>query len=204
MSIVLHKLNADEADVVLDKGKDSATTRLSLITAAERAAQQTVDETGALITTRLDGVLEHFPPTHEDERGSLCEIYNLRWDFDDLALVHAYLVTARPGKVKGWACHLNQVDRYFFATGTAKLVLFDARADSPTSGMISESVYSPLRRALVSVPPGVFHAVANIGLDEVMLFNIPSEPYNYESPDKITLPLDTEQIPYRFENLTGH
>lgn len=147
---------------------------------------------------------EFFPSTHEDDRGSLCEIYNQRWCFDDLPMVHAYAVTVRQGKVKGWACHVNQVDRYFFLSGTAQMVLYDARPDSPTSGLVTENVYSPIRRALVSVPPGVFHAIANVGQDEVMLFNLPSERYNYESPDKVTAPIDSPDIPYRFEHLTGY
>ena len=182
----------------------SQESRLRLITENATISPQTVDETGKSVASSIDGVEVFYPVTHEDERGSLCEIYNQAWGFDDIPMVHAYAVTVRRGKVKGWACHSNQVDRYFFFAGTAKLVLFDARADSPTSGMVTEQTFSPIRRALVSAPPGVFHAVGNVGDDEVVLFNLPSKPYNYETPDKITLPIDSPDIPYRFDNLTGH
>ncbi len=175
-----------------------------LVTKAARPAPQSVDAEGRSLAPVIDGVTEFAPITHEDERGSLCEVYNRRWGFDDIPMVHAYVVTVRPGKVKGWACHRRQVDRYFFFSGTAKLVLFDARAASPTSGLVTQKVYSPIKRTLVSVPPGVFHAVQCIGQDEVVMFNLPSEPYDYETPDKVTLPLDSEEIPYRFTDATGY
>ncbi len=166
-------------------------------------AIQSVDPSGRSLAPVIEGVKEHFPITQQDERGSLCEVYNRLWEFDDIPLVHAYVVTVRPGKVKGWACHLKQIDRYFFLSGTAKLVLYDGRRHSATSGLVTETVYSPMNRALVLVPPGIFHAVESVGGDEVVMFNIPGEPYNYENPDKLTLPLESEEIPYSFAPRRG-
>ncbi len=169
-----------------------------------RPAPQSVDASGRSLAPVIDGVKAFFPATHEDDRGSLCEIYNQAWKFDEIPMVHAYAVTVRPGKVKGWACHRRQIDRYFFLCGTAKLVLYDGRRGSPTSGLVTETVYSPIKRALVLVPPGVFHAVECVGDEEVVMFNIPSAPYDYEHPDKVTLPITTDQIPYRFDTVTGY
>ena len=64
--------------------------------------------------------------------------------------------------------------------------------------MINELVFSEINRALVTAPPGVYHAVENIGLVDGLMFNLPSDPYNYEAPDKSVLPLDNDDIPYRF------
>ena len=168
------------------------------------AQPQTVTADGASVAPVIDGVREAHPTTHEDERGSLCEIYSDNWGFDDLPMVHAYLVTVRPGRVKGWAVHDNQVDRYFFCSGSTRLVLYDGREGSPTHGMVTSKVYSEVKRTLVSVPPGVFHAVECVGLTDSLLFNIPSAPYNYEKPDKRTLPLDNDLIPFRFTRATGY
>ena len=184
-------------------GDDHDIEAAELLVTSWTRAEQTVTSAGRAVAPTIDGVSERRAITHEDERGGLCEIYSDTWKLDDHPMVHAYLVTIRPGMVKGWACHLTQVDRYFFAAGSTKLVLFDARKDSPTSGMITERVYSPHLRALVSVPPGVFHAVANVGSVDGLLFNIPSESYNHAQPDKITVPIDSEDIPYSFGPLRG-
>lgn len=164
----------------------------------------TVDAKGRSLAPVINGVREFSPTTHQDERGSLCEIYSDNWGFDDLPMVHSYLVTIRPGRVKGWAVHFNQVDRYFFCTGSTKLVLYDAREGSPTHGLVTEKVYSEINRTLVSVPIGVYHAVENVGATECLMFNIPSATYNYDEPDKKTLPLDNELIPYTFSDLRGY
>ena len=157
---------------------------------------QTVTPAGESCAPVIDGVKEFRPVTHEDERGSLCEIYAQAWNFDDIPLVHAYLVTVRPGMVKGWAVHEKQVDRYFFVSGASKLVLYDDRRESPTHGLVTEKTYSDINRALVSVPPGVFHAVECLGERESVLFVIPSEPYHYELPADRTTPEEKDLIPY--------
>ena len=44
-------------------------------------------------------------------------------------------------------------------TGHVKLVLFDARAESATHGLINEFSFGEARPALVAIPPLVWHAV---------------------------------------------
>ena len=56
---------------------------------------------------------------HADERGTIREIYDLRWGFTDDPLVYVYHVTIRPGQVKGWVVHLKQNDRLFAVLGGA-------------------------------------------------------------------------------------
>lgn len=82
--------------------------------------------------------------------------------------------------IKGWAVHHQQVDRYFFYSGSLKLVLYDARESSPTRGMINELYFSEANRSLVAVPPGVYHAVENVGTTDALMINFPSEPYRHE------------------------
>lgn len=169
---------------------------------------QTVTPEGKSVKPLIHDVKIHRPVTHEDERGSLCEIYHPGWNFDSLPLTNAYLVTVSTGRIKGWALHKIQTDRYFFVQGHIKLVLYDDRESSPTRGMINELYFSEINRALVSVSPGIYHAVANIGNSEALMFNIPSHPYQHDDPDKFTLPLENSLIPYSFDmtshHLTGH
>lgn len=161
-------------------------------------AAQTVRPDGTSIKPLIDGVKVKQSVTQQDGRGTLCEVYQPSWGFDGLPIATCYVVTIRPGQVKGWAVHERQVDRYFFLSGSTKLVLFDGRPDSPTHGMINELFFSECNRSLVTTPPGVYHAVECVGLLDSVMINIPSEPYDYECPDKLTLPLINELIEYRF------
>jgi dTDP-4-dehydrorhamnose 3,5-epimerase len=160
--------------------------------------RQTVTPDGRSIHPSIAGIKVHQPPTQQDERGTLFEIFSPHWGFDSHPLVYAYAVTVRPGAVKGWALHEQHVDRYFFIAGTSKLVLYDSRPNSPTRGMVTVNFYSELNRSLVSVPPLVYHAVENVGTTESLFVSFPSEPYNHGNPDKYVLPPDSDLIPYKF------
>jgi dTDP-4-dehydrorhamnose 3,5-epimerase len=136
--------------------------------------------------------------THPDERGTLCEIFNPAWDLSDEPLVFVYQVTIRPGQVKGFVLHKTYSDRLFFSIGTVKVVLYDDREGSPTRGMLNELHYSEHNRTVLVIPPGVWHAVQNVGSIDSMMINCPTKAYRHEDPDKWALPRDSELIPYSF------
>ncbi|MDO9635444.1 MAG: hypothetical protein Q7I95_00660, partial [Thiobacillus sp.] len=49
----------------------------------------------------------------------------------------------------------------------------------------------------------VWHAVENITSAPALLINAVDKAYRYESPDHFRLPLETDQIPYRFRQGKG-
>jgi dTDP-4-dehydrorhamnose 3,5-epimerase len=157
----------------------------------------TVTTDGASLQDRIDGVELRRPPTHADERGTLTEIYDLRWGFTDDPLSYVYHVTIRAGQLRGWVVHREQNDRLFAYAGVLKIVLYDARTDSRTHGRLNVFHLGGHDRALLSIPAGVFHAVCNVGADEGAFVNLPSRPYEHDDPDKYRLPLDNDVIPYR-------
>ena len=169
-----------------------------------RKSPQTVTPAGERIAPMIHGVRIRPQVTQQDERGTLTELYSHAWGFDEIPLVFLYTVTVRPGKVKGWAVHYEQTDRYFFYQGTLKLVLYDDRPESSTRGMINEFYFSEANRSLVLVPPHVYHAVHNVGTTDGVLISFPSHPYRHVDPDKYTLPLKNDLIPYSFGNSLGH
>jgi dTDP-4-dehydrorhamnose 3,5-epimerase len=126
----------------------------------------TVTPEGDRLAPRIEGVLLRAATVHSDERGSLTEILNPAWRFTEEPIVYVYQATIRPGQKKGWVVHREQDDRLFFDDGTAKVVLYDARAASPTKGMINELFLGSANWALLRVPAGVFHAVVNVGASE--------------------------------------
>lgn len=99
--------------------------------------------------------------------------------------------------------HYEQDDRIFLVRGAIKVVLYDAREHAPTHKMINEIVLTEHHRALIAYPKGVYHAVQNLGTTDALLINLPTRPYRHENPDKYRLPLNTDDIPYRFENTLG-
>jgi len=129
-----------------------------------------------------------------DERGHLMEI--LRAD-DDLfsKFGQVYMTTAYPGVVKGWHYHLVQQDNFAVLHGMMKLVLYDSRPGSPTHGVINEFFLGVHNRQLVQIPPLVYHGFKCISEHEVVLINIPSEPYKYAEPDEFRVPAHGT-IPY--------
>lgn len=161
--------------------------------------RQTVTPNGVPVSPMVAGVRVHQQPTQQDERGTLFELYSPHWRLDDLPFVYAYGVTIRPGRVKGWALHERHADRYFFVSGSLKLVLYDPREDSPTRGLVSVQYFSEFNRSLVFIPPLVYHAIENVGDPDGFLVSMPSAPYDHANPDKYVLPPNNDLIPYRFQ-----
>jgi len=158
---------------------------------------QTVDSEGHEVAAGIEGVEVRPAITHADERGTVCEIWDERWDFAAGPVPFVYTITIRPGQAKGWIVHELQDDRLFFISGSVRVALFDAREDSPTFGRVSVHYLGVNSRGIIRVPAGVFHALRNLGTDDVVFVNLPTMPYDHENPDKRRLPLDTDQIPYR-------
>jgi dTDP-4-dehydrorhamnose 3,5-epimerase len=144
-----------------------------------------------------DGVVVRPLRTHVDARGSIMEAYDPRWGVSSADMVYAYAYTILPGRAKGWGLHREHDDRYVLLRGRMEIVFWDARDDSPTHGLEARLTTSEYERSLIIIPAGVWHANRNIGESEVIVLNLPTTPYDHVSPDKFTLPLDTDKIPVR-------
>lgn len=132
-----------------------------------------------------------------DERGFLMEM--LRCDdevFEKFGQV--YLTVAYPGVVKGWHFHKQQTDIFVPVKGMLKLVLYDAREQSPTFSQINEFFIGERNPMLVTIPPGVVHGFKAIGTEAAYLINVPTEPYNYQAPDEFRIPPNDPSIPYNW------
>jgi len=173
-----------------------------LAIAAEKDSASVRSDGSALART-IEGVVVRPATTHVDDRGELAEIFSPAWGVCAEPMVYAYQSTVRPHKAKGWVVHREQYDRLFISLGFLKIVLYDARPESATLGLIQEVYLSERNRALVVIPPGVFHALLNVGEIDALFVNLPTRPYRHDAPDKFRLPLDTDQIPYRLGERLG-
>jgi dTDP-4-dehydrorhamnose 3,5-epimerase len=172
------------------------------LAAARRDRQMTTPE-GVPVRRLTHGVAIRPLPTHVDQRGSVCELFDPRWRWHPDPMVFAYCFTIRPGVVKGWNLHREHEDRYALVQGEMALVLYDPRPESPTYREICTVTLSDKRRCLVNVPRDVWHADHNIGTTDVLVVNFPTMPYDHADPDKYRLPLDTDLIPYSFGRVIG-
>jgi dTDP-4-dehydrorhamnose 3,5-epimerase len=158
---------------------------------------ETVTPTGERIDALPEGMVVRDLVTHVDERGTVCELYDLRWRVNPDPLVFAYMFTIRPGRAKGWGIHREHEDRYAFLNGELELAFYDAREDSATAGREFRLFLSVHCRRVLTIPRGVWHAERNVGDVDVQVVNFPTIPYDHANPDKYRLPLDTHELPVR-------
>ncbi len=149
----------------------------------------------------IDGVEKKSLKVIPDERGRLMEI--LRND-DGMfkKFGQAYVTSAYPGVVKAWHFHKKQTDHFCVVHGMMKVVLYDAREDSPTKGEVNEFFMGVQNQILLSIPPGVYHGFKNIGANEALCLNLPTEVYNYEQPDEHRTPAHGH-VPYDWDRKDG-
>jgi dTDP-4-dehydrorhamnose 3,5-epimerase len=163
----------------------------------------TVTSTGEALAPLPEGVTFRRAVTHLDARGSVCEMFDPRWGWHPAPLVFVYMFTLRPHMVKGWGMHKLHEDRYFVISGEMEIVLYDDRPESSTYRTVSSVVLSDYDRKLINIPAGIWHANHNIGDKDAVVVNFPTRPYQHDDPDKYRLPLDTDQIPYKFRDAHG-
>jgi dTDP-4-dehydrorhamnose 3,5-epimerase len=160
--------------------------------------RQFIDEKGNELIELIEGVKVFCPPIHIDGRGDVIEAYHPSWGISDEPLLYVYRVSILPGVVKGWIEHHTYSDRSFFSLGNFKIVLYDNRPESPTYGKVNELFAGEKKPAHIVIPPRVFHAIQNIGQSESWFINMPTKLYDFKSPDKYRLPINTSEIPYKF------
>jgi dTDP-4-dehydrorhamnose 3,5-epimerase len=156
----------------------------------------TVDHDGRRTASGIAGVKHVTLVSHVDHRGSLTEAVNFEHDFWDEPVVYSYGVTIRPGRIKGWGMHKRQADRYFIAAGFVRVVLYDGRTESPTFRSFAEFALTQESRALLRIPPGVWHATQNWGETDAVLVNFPTRAYDREDPDKYRIDPASATIPF--------
>jgi dTDP-4-dehydrorhamnose 3,5-epimerase len=87
--------------------------------------------------------------------------------------------------------------------GQVKVVPYDSRPDSPTFGLVNEIYRTDLDRNLMVIPAFVFHAHRNIGTTDALFVSMPTRAYQHDDPDVYRLPIDSDEVPYRFDNRQG-
>jgi len=151
----------------------------------------------------IDGVALFEMKNVLGQHGHLTEIYRSDWKLDDAGVEQVFQTVFEAGGVSAWHAHELTRDRLFVSVGTMRIVLYDARPDSPSCGRVNELRLGAPRPGLVSIPPKVWHGVENLSSERAVLLNLVDRAYRYERPDHLRLPADSDQIPYRLCNARG-
>jgi dTDP-4-dehydrorhamnose 3,5-epimerase len=163
----------------------------------------TVTSEGDRLEPLIDGVVIRRLVPHQDKRGELVELYRPGWPVHTDPLVYSYMVTLRPGAIRGWAMHKLQDDRIAIVSGFLRWALFDNRPESPTYQKLNVFTFSERDRALFTIPKFVVHACQNVGTGEGIYLNYPTRPYDHANPDKYRIAHDSGLIPFRFDDAPG-
>lgn len=162
---------------------------------AARRDEATVTAAGVRIQREIDGVVTMSPVNHVDHRGRVFEIFAGESDFWAKPVVYCYGFTVRANQTKGWGLHEHKDDRYTLISGEVVTLLYDARVESPTHGLVQEVRLSGQAVRQLLIPSGVWHLNINVGESEAFLINHPTAIYVHGQPDRLLLPWNSEAIP---------
>jgi len=96
--------------------------------------------------------------SHEDERGSVTEVFRRSWVPSMREAVQGNLSLSRAGVLRGLHFHRKQADYWILVQGQYVVGLYDARSGSPTEGRsVSIRISADQERKAVWIPPGVAH-----------------------------------------------
>jgi len=150
----------------------------------------------------IDGVKIKKLRVIPDERGRLMEILRADDEFFE-RFGQVYMTTTYPNVVKAWHKHEKQTDNICCVKGMIKVALHDARRGSSTLGETNEFYLGVHNPALLHVPAGIYHGWMCVSDEEAVVINIPTEKYDYASPDEQRLDPHTGGIPYDWRRKDG-
>lgn len=93
-----------------------------------------------------------------------------------------YFSVIYPNAIKGWHVHKKMELNYAVIYGNIKLVLYDARENSPTHGELQEIYMGEENYVLAKVPPHVVNGFKAIGDTKAIVANCATIPHD---PDEI-------------------
>ena len=116
-----------------------------------------------------------------DERGMI--MHMMRNDSEYFTKFgEIYFSVIFPGEIKAWHLHKEMTMNYAVVAGNIKLVLYDARVDSPTYKELQEIFVGQDNYCLISIPPGIVNGFKAVGNEKSIVANCADIPHH---PDEI-------------------
>jgi dTDP-4-dehydrorhamnose 3,5-epimerase len=108
-----------------------------------------------------------------------------------------YFSTVYRGVIKGWHRHREMTLNYTCIYGRIKLVLYDARDDSPTRGELMEVYLGPDNYSLVIIPPEVWNGFKGMSEPYAIVANCCT--HSHDPSRSTRLDPFSEVIPYNWD-----
>jgi dTDP-4-dehydrorhamnose 3,5-epimerase len=131
-----------------------------------------------------------------DERGTIYHMLRST-DAHFLEFGEIYFTTVYQGVVKGWHKHREMTLNYACVFGRIKLVIYDDRADSPTSGSLMEVFLGPDNYSLVTISPEIWTGFKGMSLPYALGANCATHPHDPARTTRLD-PFDSS-IPYDWD-----
>jgi dTDP-4-dehydrorhamnose 3,5-epimerase len=132
---------------------------------------------------RIKGVKYKKLVRFSDDRGFFSEVIR-----DDEGFVKKFgqlsVSKTNPGVIKAFHYHERQDDIWFFPKGNARVVLYDAREDSPTKGVTEQYFMGEDNPGSLYIPIGVAHGYQVLGNEPVIITYLTTESYDPRNPDE--------------------
>ncbi len=121
---------------------------------------------------------------HTDSRGYLLKAVKKEYT-DDRPFGEIYIVGAPKGEIRANHYHLVATEWFVILAGEAELTLADYEntEDRRVVPMGGEN------RVCVKIPPGVAHAIQNVGEEDMILMALADKPYDPNDTDTYALTL---------------
>ena len=133
---------------------------------------------------------------HEDERGFFEELIRATDPFFKEGFGQWSHSFRKEGTVVAWHYHPTQIDWWYAVRGTMKVVLYDMREDSKTTGEINEFILGEAgENVVLKIPAMVAHGF-KVLKGPAELFYITSKTYNPKEEGRI--PFDDPKIGYNW------
>lgn len=104
-------------------------------------------------------------------------------------------VELNPNGVTDWHRHVRQIDHLVGVNGNIRVALWDGREDSPSYRESELIRIGAIRPVMVTVPPGVWHALRNESGQPAGYLNVTDQLYDYATPDNWRLAPGTPGVP---------
>jgi len=112
-----------------------------------------------------------------DERGMV--LHMMRCDSEYFKKFgEIYFSVIFPGAIKAWHLHQEMTLNYAVIAGNIKLVLYDARPESPTYKELQEIFVGQDNYCLVSIPPGITNGFKAVGNEKAIVANCADLPHS--------------------------
>ncbi len=149
-----------------------------------------------VINSNIDGVKLKKLNQFHDERGAV--YHYIKTSSPEFAgFGEVYYSKILSNVIKGWKLHKESVQNFCVPYGILKIVLFDNRKNSKSSGIIDEIILNDSDHYyLLTIPPNIWYSFKSLSPDFTLLSNLINIEHNPSESENI--PLNNPKIQYQW------